>query len=543
MRSDEATDVLVVGAGPTGLALAAGLRRFGVSFRIIDRLVDRAHESRALAVQARTLEILDALGLGDALVALGRTTTRFMVHFEDRVALARLGGFTAPGTRYPFILFVSQARTEALLGEHLSSHGVTVERGIELARFHEDDAGVGCVLRYHDGSERVIRTRYLVGCDGAHSAVRRGAGIPFEGGDYLQDFVLGDVEADGPIERDTLHAFAGRHGFSIFFPLGSPATWRIIAMPPGGSLARGDAGDALDTSRLSLGELQAIVDGATGGALRLHDPAWLTNFRLHHRQTAHYRAGRVFLAGDAAHIHSPVGAQGMNTGIQDAWNLGWKLALVVCGRADPRLLDSYEAERWPVGHRLLRTTDRAFTLFSRVMSDSASAAWVRREVASRILPRVLSSARLRARTFRFVSQLGIRYRRSPAVTEGHPRLASGPMAGDRLPDAGVLRDGRQTHIQRELSAPGFHLLLCGSADRWDRGRIDSLAASCPELLQLHFLTRDEVAGALRDPAGGALASLGVRDAAQYLVRPDGHIAFRCGGHDLTGVTAYLASWL
>lgn len=542
-------DVLVVGAGPTGLTLAAQLNAFGTRFRIVDRLLDRAHELRALAVQARTLEILANLGLAEQLVSRGRTTTRFMVHFEDRVAHAQLGGFGASHTRFPFILFVSQAETEALLGGHLASHDVKIERGIALARFDAKDAYVHCVLRHSDGSEEEVLSRYLVGCDGAHSTVRHRAGIPFQGGDYLEDFALGDVEVDGQIERDALHAYAGKHGFAMFFPLGVPTTWRIIAMPTTGTSAATDTPitGALSLGELqeilSLGELQEIVDGATSSTLRLRDPAWLTHFRLHHRQTAHYRSGRVFLAGDAAHIHSPVGAQGMNTGIQDAWNLGWKLAMVAHGHADPRLLDSYEAERWPVGHLLLRTTDRVFALFSRVMSAGALAAWLRREVASRILPAILSSSRLRARAFRFVSELDIRYRRSPAVTEGSPRLRAGPRAGDRLPDAGILCDGQPTFLQNELSGPHLHLLLCGPPHSWDQTRIALLSARYGGLLAIHTLSCVEQTGALVDVTGDVMARFGVRDAAQYLVRPDGHIGFRCAGSDLDALTKYLARWL
>jgi len=538
-QRDDDIDVLIVGAGPTGLALAAQLERFGVRFRIIDRLLDRAHESRALAVQARSLEILQSVGLGERLAARGRTATRLAVHFEGRVARTQLGSYGVPDTRFPFILFVSQAETEAILGKHLASHGVTVERGIELARFDMDIGGAHCALHHTDGRTEQVHAGYLVGCDGAHSTVRHGAGIPFQGGDYLEDFVLGDVEAAGPIDPDTLHAFAGRRSFAMFFPLGSPTTWRVITMPPGGARAPHD--DAM-TGELSLDELQGIVDGATGGSLRLHDPAWLTHFRLHHRQTAHYRAGRVFLAGDAAHIHSPVGAQGMNTGIQDAWNLGWKLALVVQGWADTRLLDSYEAERWPVGRVLLRTTDRVFTLFARVMASGEFAAWIRREVASRIIPRVLSSKRLRAAAFRFVSELGVRYRTSPAVTEGTPRLRAGPEAGDRLPDGPLRRDGRPTSLQQEFAAPRLHLLLCGTTDAWDLERITALCTRYAGLLAVHSLTRDEWPGALVDGSGEVLVRLGVRDAAQYLVRPDGCIGFRCAGRDLGALSRYMTRW-
>jgi hypothetical protein len=294
---------------------------------------------------------------------------------------------------------------------------------------------------------------------------------------------------------------------------------------------------------LSLAELQGVVDRSTGGALRARDPAWLTHFRLHHRMAARYRAGGVFLAGDAAHIHSPAGAQGMNTGIQDAWNLGWKLALVVRGEADDRLLESYEAERMPVGRFLLRFTDRLFGIFAAATLESAAASWLRRTAAPWVLPRVLRSARLRRVAFRTVSQLGIRYRRSPAVTEGTPRLRAGPQAGDRLPDAPLGRDGRPTYLQRELSAPRFHLLLCGPVERWESGRVAELVAGYGDVLAVHHLSRGAGPGILTDATGEAYAMLGVEDAAQYLVRPDGHVAFRCAGRDLGGLAAYLARWL
>jgi hypothetical protein len=295
------------------------------------------------------------------------------------------------------------------------------------------------------------------------------------------------------------------------------------------------------TSDLSLGELQHIVDGATGGELRLRDPVWLTHFHLHHRQARHYRAGRVFLAGDAAHIHSPVGAQGMNTGIQDAWNLGWKLALVARGASRPGLLDSYEAERWPVGRVLLRSTDRVFGVFTRAMSGAPFAAWLRRTIAPRVLPRVLGSRRLRTILFQFVSELGIRYRRSPAVMEGEPRLPAGPRAGDRLPDAPVTRDGQATFLQQELAGSCLHLLLCG--DDWEPARVADLVERYSGLVDVQQLSRRSRTG-LVDTDGEVLARLGVHtavEAAQYLVRPDGHIGFRCAGRDFREVERYLAT--
>jgi 2-polyprenyl-6-methoxyphenol hydroxylase-like FAD-dependent oxidoreductase len=547
--SNQPLDVLIVGAGPTGLTLAAQLRSFGISFRIIDRNPERTHESRALAVQARSLEVLQSLGLGEMLVERGKASARLTIHFENALPVqTTLGEFAASDTRFPFILFVSQAETEAVLGDHLAVAGVVIERGVELIDFAAVGDAMDCVLRAADGQEERVLARFVAGCDGAHSTVRKRATISFQGDAYRHDFLLGDVEVDGPITSNTLHAFAGRSGVAVFFPLRSPRTWRVIAMAGAArhiERERGAPEESL-SSALSLQELQATADRATGGQLRLRDPAWLARFRLHHRQAEHYRAGRVFLVGDAAHIHSPVGGQGMNTGIQDAWNLGWKLALVVQGRANPFLLDSYEAERWPVGRFLLRYTDRLFGIFVRAMSAGAMAAWIRRNVAARVLPRVLASSRLRASAFRFVSELGIHYRDSKLVTEGVPQLTVGPRAGERLPDAKLVCAGTIVHLQAALSGRFLNLLLCGPPDRWDGPKVAALGARYASLLNIHYLAKDESPGILVDASGDALARLGLRrdaELAQYLVRPDGYIGFRCAGSDLAPLTTYLERWL
>jgi 2-polyprenyl-6-methoxyphenol hydroxylase-like FAD-dependent oxidoreductase len=540
-RTQSSVDVLIVGAGPTGLALAAQLVQFGTRFRIVDRSFDRARESRALAVQARTLEFLDTLGLADPLVARGRTSTRLVLHLGARtVAEVRLGEVGSADTRYPFVLFVSQAETEQLLHDYLASSGVTVERGVELTGFEATEPHVHCTLRDASAREERVRASYLVGCDGAHSTVRKGTGLSFEGGSYPQDFVLGDVEADGPLETGAINSFAAGGGLAMFFPLGRPATWRVIAMSTG----RQDhqPGDAAVTSDLSLSALQGMVNAPTGRSVRVRDPAWLTRFHLHHRQVAHYRAGRVFLAGDAAHIHSPVGGQGMNTGIQDAWNLGWKLALVSRGAARDHLLDTYELERWPVGRFLLRYTDRIFGVLTRAMSPGRVASWAREQVMMRVLPGVMASASFRSAAFHFISELGIRYRRSPLSEEGSPPLRKGPRPGDRLPDASPTIDGSAVSLQRAVVGPRFTLLLCG--DEWMRAeQVADRLVEYSGVLQVRRISSRAEPGALVDTSGSILALLGNRQGAHYLVRPDGHVAYRASGLDLDGLCSYLNRWL
>lgn len=538
--TQSSVDVLIVGAGPTGLALATQLSQFGTRYRIIDRSSNRARESRALAVQARTLECLDTVGLADPLVARGRTSTRVVLHMGARtVATVHLGVAGPVDTRYPFILFVSQAETEQLLNDHLASAGVTVERGVELIDFEATEPHIECRLRDMSGREERVRASYLVGCDGAHSIVRSGAGFSFEGGSYPQDFVLGDVEADGPLEPGAINSFAGGGGVAMFFPLGHPTTWRVIAMSA--QRQEGDrATDAAVTGDLALGDLQELADAPTEHSVRLRDPAWLTRFHLHHRQVAHYRSGRVFLAGDAAHIHSPVGAQGMNTGIQDAWNLGWKLALVSRGLARSDLLDTYELERWPVGRFLLRYTDRIFGTFTRAMSSGRVATWAREIVMPRILPAVMSTSWVRSAAFHFISELGIRYRRSPLSEEGSPRLRNGPRPGDRLPDAPITMDGNATSLQRAVVGPHFTLLVCGDEQTSDK-RVADLLRETSGALEIRRISSRAASGALVDTSGSVSALLGGR--AHYLVRPDGHVAYRAAGPDLDGLRSYLKRWL
>ena len=529
-------EVVIVGAGPTGLALAAQLQQFGVTARIVDRQLDRVHESRALVMQPRTLEVLRGLGITQTLIERGNDAVQLRIHFGNPVIAMRLFDIGLDDTAYPFLLFISQAETEAVLNEYLTAQGVDVERGVELLAFTAGADEVTCTLRRQDGTSEQVRTRYLIGCDGAHSTIRQAAGIPFEGGAYPQTFVLADLEVDGDLEHGPGHAFLGAEGMLLFFPLGTPATWRMQSLRPPPAAA--DDGK-LKAGEPSLAELQAICDRFAGGTLRLHDPVWTTYFRLQHRQAARYRAGRVFLAGDAAHVHSPAGAQGMNTGIQDAWNLGWKLALVLRGVAEQALLDSYEPERWPVGRFVLRFSDRAATI---AISDSRLVRLIRTQIAPRLVPRLLRFRRGRTFGFRTISQLAINYRNSPAVQEGEPALRRGPKAGDRLPDARISRDSQPGWLQEAMAAPTSHLLLCGPVESWDGEQLAGLSDRYGGLIAVHRLTREAAAGVLHDAEGRAFARLGVESAAQYLVRPDGHIGYRSGGTDLRGIERYLARW-
>jgi 2-polyprenyl-6-methoxyphenol hydroxylase-like FAD-dependent oxidoreductase len=524
-------DVLVVGAGPTGLVLAAQLRASGVAVRVVDRALDRVRESRALAVQPRTLEVLRPFGVAEQLVSHGNPAVELVLHLGSRVTRVRLFDIGLRDTAFPFLLFVSQAETEAQLGHHLAREGVSVERGTELLSVEQTAGGVLATVRHLDATVERIQARYVVGCDGAHSTVRTQAGIGFRGRPYPQTFLLADLDADG-LARGSVHSFLTGTGPLFFFPLGRPAPWRMLAMRSGAD----DAGQPV-----TLAELRDRCDEATGGLVRLRDPVWATAFSVHHRHATRYQAGRLFLAGDAAHIHSPAGAQGMNTGIQDAVNLGWKLALVCRGRAPERLLDSYGAERRPVGAFVLRFTDRAFTA---VTSSNRLVRSVRTGLAPRLAPLLVRPRWARAQLFRTVSQLAIRYRRSPAVSrQWFPLFA--PRPGDRVPDV-LVRDGNgyARWLLQEVTGTGFTLLLCGPASGWDDAAVLRLARRYGDVLAVRRLVGGPGPGdALADLDGRALRRLRVRDSTSLVVRPDGHIAQRTDGPDLSGAARYLAQWL
>ena len=540
-------DVLVVGAGPTGLTMAAELAAQGLGCRIIDKTPVRSERSRALVVHARSLELLQKMGVADELVARGRRTIKATPFVGGRPAAnVEFGDIGVDDTPYPFLLFVSQAETERVLEERLEGLGVKVERPVELLTFMQDAEGASAWLRHGEDHEETVRARYIVGADGAHSAVRKTLGLSFEGAPYPQDFVLADTEIDWAGDDDRLYFFLSQKGLLAVFPLGRPSTYRLITTRT--EEPSPDAGDP------TLEELQRLAMELSPLPMTLRDPNWLARFRLHHRGVDSYRAGRAFVAGDAAHIHSPVGGQGMNTGIQDAYNLAWKLAMVIEGRAPDSFLDSYHEERHPIGQRLLRTTDR---MFSVVATRHPLLVALRNFLIPRILPRVMGKRFLRARAFRFVSQLGIKYPDSSIVSEelrGAGRaFRRGPAAGHRAPD-GPLRlsgDGRPVSLFSLMRGTSHHLLLFGGwglvaygGDASD-AELRDLVGEYEGLLEPHLIFAQEPAKVggeapvYVDESGLVHERYGLKGAGYYLIRPDGYVAFRALGSGLQPVRAYL----
>jgi 2-polyprenyl-6-methoxyphenol hydroxylase-like FAD-dependent oxidoreductase len=339
------TDVAIVGAGPTGLALSCVLAAERVPFVLLDRLAEGANTSRAAVVHARTLEVLEPLQVTDRLRAEGHIVPRFTLRDRDRV-LATIPFDRLP-TRYPHTLMIPQNVTERILLDRLRELGGHIYRPCTLDDLRQDRDGVLLTVTSEGGSAQIIQARFVVGADGMHSAVRERAGITFSGAAYEESFVLADVRMTWPLSDAEVMLFVSPQGLVVVAPLPG-GRHRIVAT----------VHDAPEHP--SIADVQHLLDtrGPANGATRVHEIVWSSRFRVHHRLAERYRAGRIFLAGDAAHVHSPAGGQGMNTGIQDGVALGRTLAAVLRGRADESSLDDYERTRRPVAHRVVAFTDR-----------------------------------------------------------------------------------------------------------------------------------------------------------------------------------------
>jgi 2-polyprenyl-6-methoxyphenol hydroxylase-like FAD-dependent oxidoreductase len=524
-------EVLVVGAGPTGLALAAQLAAFGATVRVVDRRTGPGRESRALIVQPRTLEVLRPLGVTQALLDRGDPTARIRLHLNGRDLTVPLSDPGLGDTSYPFLLVLRQAETETALLGHLGSLGLRVEWGTEFQAYRNDEAGVVSTLRHADGRQERVRARYLVGCDGASSTVRRSAGIGFEGASYRRSVLLADVTLTAELPAAAAHVFVGRHGVLGLLAAGEHAPWRILLVRTHRPSRPGEP---------TAEEVGAIADVLSSGRVRVRDVAWTATIPLQRRLAAVFRSGRVFLAGDAAHTHSPAAAQGMNTGIQDACNLGWKLALAARNLGAAMLLDTYDAERRPVARAVLALTHLAFWVET---ADTLPVRRARAAVAPLAVPLGLRFTWPRTLAFRTVGQLWVRYPHGPAAVEGQPRLRRGPKAGSRLPDAPLRRGQVPCRLHEALATPAFQLLLCGPPDAWDRQQLAQFHERYGGLVVLHRLGTHPAPGVLYDPSGDALTRLGARNGAQYLVRPDGYVGYRCAGYDLADLQGHMARWV
>jgi 2-polyprenyl-6-methoxyphenol hydroxylase-like FAD-dependent oxidoreductase len=505
------TDVLIVGAGPTGLVLALWLTRMGVRVRIVDKTAEPGTTSRAVAVQARTLELYSQIGLADAVIERGWKTIAVNLWVAGKKAAhAVVGDMGAGVSPFPYALIFPQDEHERLLIDRLAEAGIHIERQTELLGFEAAAGHALARLKRPDGASETCEAAYIAGCDGAHSAVREALKIGFPGGTYDHLFYVADVEASGATINGELHVALDRTDFLAVFPLKGEGRARLIGTVREEAEHQQENLSWNDVSKRVIEWIRIDVERVN----------WFSTYRVHHRVADHFRQGCGFLLGDAAHIHSPVGGQGMNTGIGDAVNLAWKLAAVVHRRADASLLDSYEPERIAFARRLVATTDQAFT---GVTSSGATARLMRLHIVPLLIPALFELRTVRRFLFRTVSQTAVNYRGS-SLSEGRAGTVRG---GDRLPWVKTDLNNVDSDNFAPLTSVDWQVHVYGDA-------APEVQAVCDgRKLALHvFPWRTEV------------SRTGLRRNAVYLIRPDGYVALADPAGSAAELTSYLdARWV
>ena len=497
--------VLIVGAGPTGLVLAAELLARGIRTRIIDKADGVALNTRAIGLHARTLEVLDMMGLAERFTERGQVVRQLRFYSEGRCLVGL--EFARSGSRFGYLLDLPQDETERLLRGRISELGGVIEQRTELAGLTARGDAVTAEIRDPHGRADTITAGFVVGCDGAHSRVRHELGLAFEGQPYPQDWLLADVRLDWDLGQDAAHAFFRADGLPLIcFPM-RERRWRLI-LPFAGSRSGQPP---------TLEEIQQLTDQRAPQPVTVSDPTWLANFRCHRRSASAYRRGRVLLAGDAVHIHSPAGGQGLNTGMLDAHNLGWKLALVASGRAPDALLDSYAAERGPVADEVLKLT-HALVRYGTLSHP------VKRKVRDVVVPAAGRTGVIQRRAARRLSQVYVEYPPGPLVRPDRHR--SGARPGQRMPDMTVHADNQASTLHRVLRR-GRHVLVIPAAD--------PSPVLNDGLLRRYLEYFDVVTTGTGKAPGRGDNGIGP----VILVRPDGHVGARGRPGSMHAVTGYL----
>ena len=489
--------------------LASQLARFGIPFRLIEKNEGPTTQSRALVIQPRSLEIFEQMGIADGAVKQGRIfrTINYVVNgkLAQRVPL---GDFGKGLTQFPYLLILEQSKTEPLLANFLQQQGQQIDWRTELVSFTQTDSGVAGTLKHHD-KEETIEAEWLIGADGASSLVRKTLGIPFGGETYKESLFVLDCKINWPFKDDEAAIALSKDAFGLFFPM-TDGRCRVSGIV---------SEEYADKDAISFDEVNRDFAKNLKMNITLSDPQWISLYHAHHRYVAHFRKGRCFLAGDAAHVHSPAGAQGMNTGLQDAYNLAWKLALVLRGEAQEKILDTYHEERLPIARKLVRTTDR---LFGITVSQNPFVIFWRVHVMPRLVALIPKEKHLLRFAFRLISQIGIHYRTSSlsqdASVGSFPRKA--PRPGDRLPFVTFHDNSKLINIQDRVKAPAFHLLLFSKNHSEEKIKaIRDLVDKYIDMIQIEVISFSRGTNDLYE-------AFGVQNGGCYLVRPDMYIAHR-----------------
>ncbi|MES2141279.1 MAG: FAD-dependent monooxygenase [Pseudomonadota bacterium] len=520
------TEVLIIGAGPTGLTMASQLLRLGVRFRIIDKQKDRTHESRAFAIQAKSMEIFQNLGLASEFLKVAHTGMDFVFFINGRKQTEIcFKKFKQQNSPFPSIYFLPQNETEHIFIKFLERQAIFIEREKELLFFSQNKQGVQANIKdLQTGEIKLVTCAYIIGCDGAHSTVRHTLNFSFEGAAYKQSFILADATINWSFPYDKFLFFLAKQGIFVHIPLTKNFS-RIMLARRLGTYAE----EKLPPP--TIPEIELAAQQIAKASIKLINPIWMSQFHLHHRGVQTYYHGRAFLAGDAAHIHSPVGGQGMNTGIQDATNLAWKLGLVLKKRGSNKILNTYETERHRIGKILLNTTDRFFSFMT---TKNFLVSLLRNLLLPLFIKFLFSKKSTEKRLFWFMSQLNIHYHTNPFIYEfiedADNTFKKGPCAGYRAPDASFNSSTLFTLLQKKP----MHLLLFGHK-KLDVNYLEKLKALeniYIDWLQVHHFTVSLANQNL-------FQRYGVTSSASYVIRPDGYIGFRSFGSDLTLVENYL----
>jgi 2-polyprenyl-6-methoxyphenol hydroxylase-like FAD-dependent oxidoreductase len=526
-RSDKCnkTDVLISGAGPAGLMMACQLALHGISFRIIDKKASPEFHSGALVVHARTLEIFEQIGLAEKAIQNGIAVRTINIRFKNKRSLK--ADFSRIGrdlTRFPFILLHEQRHTEHLLKEFLDSRGHTVESNTELLTFSQGNDLVAAKIRKPDGSTELIESLFLIGADGHDSSVRSRLNIPFPGKTHRSRLFVSDCTARVPMpRREILFVFAPGHTVG-FFPLRKDR-WRIDGIIPA----------FRHKKEISFDEVKIFFGSETHSEIELHHKQWFSVFRSQSRCAGSFRKNRCFIVGDAAHLHSPVGAQGMNAGIQDAQNLGWKLAMIIRGKAAITLSDTYQQERRPLALSITRKTD---LLYSFMTTKSFIAGLLRLHLVPLLLPLLLSRIRnstsLQTRIFKSVSGLGFKYEHSLITASDNFRGDSGTRPGKRLPCLAWETGGRSNSLHDGLDSLTFHLLIFGKLRLPDP--YQKVIERYGDVISVKYIKSDP-------STRHVFKSLGLDNQGCYLVRPDLYIAWRSRDLNAENLISFLEKFL
>ncbi|MFC8231058.1 FAD-dependent monooxygenase [Streptomyces sp. NPDC057287] len=506
-------DVLVAGAGPVGLMAASRLARSGVSVRLVDAATGPATTSRALGSHARSLEIYDQLGILGEIAPHGTRVNGFIRHQADHAFRVDYD-FAGLPTRFPYMFNVDQVIIERVLRGHAAAAGVAVEWKTRLESFRHDDDAVTAVLRSCDGAgtaEESVRARYLWGCDGGHSTVRKTLQLPLVG-ESAHRWLIADAIVHTDVDIDGLHWLFPPGGALMLFPFPEPGKWRLLD-----TSGEGDAEQPEQIAR----QFSAKLSQALGRETVVDSPSWTSKFTIQQRAVPAMHVGRCFVSGDAAHVHSPASGQGLNTGIQDAYNLAWKLAMVLHGHADPTLLDTYDAERVPIGQALLASTGE---VMNTAMVDATTGdAGDPREIDRGFMRRLI----------RNMSGLAIAYPDSPLTVPGD-EPGEGPRPGERLTQlsAADAQSPGWTILRAKLRSPAWHLLVFpGSEDTTEQDRLTAETGSLPAWVNTVTVSRERPANdhGVWDPDGRVHDTLAATDTDWILVRPDGYLSARGTG--------------